>query len=264
MRRAVVLLLLVAACGGCQSFVGIEDAQQHLPRLDGAYLVAISRARPSDPGTIDTIRMQGTGTLDVDNRSLSLAMSILPFGGGTPLMFGIDDWNRPFWITPKVQVVRAEKTQAAVGLLHVFDTDGDSGGIAYGVGTFGDADNAATIGAGMAYADDHRGHGLTAGTAERAGIVGPDGWNRLVDDAKEVTDHLRKVHPGLPVVLLGHSMGSFIAQDYIRRHGEGLIGAVLTGTAGLTDITSVRKNRLVIGWNAVAGLNGTDLNRYGP
>jgi hypothetical protein len=88
-------------------------------------------------------------------------------GGGTPLMFGIDDWNRPFWVTPKVQVLRAEKTQAAVGLLHVFDTDGDSGGIAYGVGTFGDTDNAATIGAGMAYAGDDRGWVVMGGAEGR-------------------------------------------------------------------------------------------------
>ena len=78
-------------------------------------------------------------------------------GGGTPLLFGIDEWNRPFWVTPKVQVVRTPRAQAAVGLLHVFDTDGDSGGIAYGVGTFGDNDNALTAGAGLAYAGDDRG-----------------------------------------------------------------------------------------------------------
>ena len=35
-------------------------------------------------------------------------------------------------------------------------------------------------------------------------------------------------------------------------------------TYGSTDITSVRKTTLVIGWNAVAGLKGTLLNRYGP
>jgi hypothetical protein len=88
-------------------------------------------------------------------------------GGGTPLMFGIDEWNRPFWVTPKVQVVRADKAQAAVGLLHVFDTDGDSGGIAYSVGTFGDTDNAATIGAGMAYAGDERGWVVMGGAEGR-------------------------------------------------------------------------------------------------
>jgi hypothetical protein len=79
-------------------------------------------------------------------------------GGGTPLVFGIEDFDRPFWVTPKYRVIRAEKVQASVGVLHVFDTsEGDSAGIAYGVGTFGTSDNAITAGAGVAYSGDSRG-----------------------------------------------------------------------------------------------------------
>ena len=88
-------------------------------------------------------------------------------GGGTPLLFGIDDWNRPFWVTPKFQVLNAPQAQAAVGLLHVFDTDGDNGGIAYGVGTFGNSDNAGTVGAGMMYAGDERGWIVMGGAEGR-------------------------------------------------------------------------------------------------
>ena len=79
-------------------------------------------------------------------------------GGGTPLLFGIEDFDRPFWITPKYRVLNTGKAQAAVGILHVFDTsEGDSAGIAYGVGTFGSSDNAVTVGAGVAYSGDSRG-----------------------------------------------------------------------------------------------------------
>lgn len=79
-------------------------------------------------------------------------------GGGTPLIFGIEDFDRPFWITPKYRVLNTEKVQAAVGVLHVFDTSqGDSAGIAYGVGTFGSSDNAITVGGGVAYSGDSRG-----------------------------------------------------------------------------------------------------------
>jgi alpha-beta hydrolase superfamily lysophospholipase len=82
------------------------------------------------------------------------------------------------------------------------------------------------------YADDHRGHGRTAGSLERAGLGGVDAWNGMVRDAKELTDLISARHPGLPVVLFGHSMGSFIAQDYLPLWGEGLTGAVLCGTTG--------------------------------
>ena len=58
----------------------------------------------------------------------------------------------------RYRVIKTEKVQAAVGVLHVFDTsDGDSAGIGYGVGTFGSSDNAITAGAGIAYAGDSRG-----------------------------------------------------------------------------------------------------------
>ena len=85
MRLALASLGLLAGAAGCQAFVGIEDAQQHLPRLDGNYLVAIERPRPSNASVIDVIRMQGTASLDSESRTLNLAMSILPFGGGTQL-----------------------------------------------------------------------------------------------------------------------------------------------------------------------------------
>jgi hypothetical protein len=89
-------------------------------------------------------------------------------GGGTPLLFGIDDWNRPFWLTPKLQVLETGPAQAAIGLLHVFDTDGDSAGIAYGVGTFGNQDNAFTTGAGLMYSGDDRGGIVMFGAEGRA------------------------------------------------------------------------------------------------
>jgi hypothetical protein len=88
-------------------------------------------------------------------------------GGGTPLIFGFDDFERPFWFTPKVQVVNTANAQGAVGLLHVFDLDGDSAGIAYGVGTFGNTDNAFTGGAGMTYAGDSRGWIVMGGAEGR-------------------------------------------------------------------------------------------------
>jgi hypothetical protein len=73
-------------------------------------------------------------------------------GGGTPLLFGFEDFERPFWLTPKVQVLDTPNVQGAVGLLHVF-ASGNNAGIAYGVATLGNSDNAFTGGAGMTYAD---------------------------------------------------------------------------------------------------------------
>ncbi len=81
--------------------------------------------------------------------------------------------------------------------------------------------------------DDHRGHGRTAEDRAELGFFGSrDGWKHMVRDEKVLTDLLREEHPGVPVVLLGHSMGSFIARAYLAEYGEGLAGAVIMGTAG--------------------------------
>jgi alpha-beta hydrolase superfamily lysophospholipase len=86
----------------------------------------------------------------------------------------------------------------------------------------------------VVYADDHRGHWKTAGSMEEAGICGPDGWNGMVRDAKQLTDIIRENHPDLPVFLFGHSMGSMMAQQYIQNWGGDLAGAILSGSTGLS------------------------------
>ncbi len=82
------------------------------------------------------------------------------------------------------------------------------------------------------YANDHRGHGETARSEAELGILGEDGWNRCVQDLRELNDLIARRHPGVPRVLLGHSMGSFLAQQYLVLHGESLAGAVLSGSTG--------------------------------
>jgi hypothetical protein len=77
-------------------------------------------------------------------------------GGGTPLFFA-SDVDRPFWVTPKFQVLKGERTNASMGVMHFFNVDdGRGAGIAYGVVTHGGVDDAFTIGAGYAYSSDRR------------------------------------------------------------------------------------------------------------
>jgi alpha-beta hydrolase superfamily lysophospholipase len=84
----------------------------------------------------------------------------------------------------------------------------------------------------VVYASDHRGHGKTAKTLDKAGIAGPDAWNGILRDMHQLTQIIRKENPGLPVFFFGHSMGSLIAQQYIQNWGGELKGAILTGTFG--------------------------------
>ncbi|RBY87812.1 alpha/beta fold hydrolase [Blastococcus sp. TF02A-30] len=79
---------------------------------------------------------------------------------------------------------------------------------------------------------DHRGHGATAREGQW-GALGPGGWDELVRDIGRLSDRVRTELPDLPLVLLGHSMGSFAAQQHVLDHSEDLAGLVLTGTAAL-------------------------------
>jgi alpha-beta hydrolase superfamily lysophospholipase len=77
--------------------------------------------------------------------------------------------------------------------------------------------------------NDHAGHGPHAAThgyfAER------DGWDCLLRDMKSLMDETAAAYAGLPVFLMGHSMGSFLARSYVTRYA-GLSGCVLSGTMG--------------------------------
>lgn len=81
------------------------------------------------------------------------------------------------------------------------------------------------------YATDHRGHGRTRLRSGALGDAGPDAWNRMVTDEIQLSRLIGQDHPGKPLILFGHSLGSFIAQDYITRQGGQLDGLVLSGTA---------------------------------
>lgn len=83
------------------------------------------------------------------------------------------------------------------------------------------------------YASDHRGHGKTAGSEEKLGHFSDnDGWNKVVNDLKQVSKHIKEKHPDLPFYILGHSMGSFLVRDYLIKPPFKLNGVILSGTAG--------------------------------
>lgn len=82
----------------------------------------------------------------------------------------------------------------------------------------------------VVYAQDHRGHGANVGSGE-PGDLGEGGWQGLVDDIGLLSAIVRAEHPDVPLILLGHSMGSFAVQQYLLDHSSDVDGVVLTGTA---------------------------------
>jgi alpha-beta hydrolase superfamily lysophospholipase len=98
---------------------------------------------------------------------------------------------------------------------------------------------ALTVHGWVVYASDHRGHGRTAvgldgtGPAEALGDFGPDGWNGLVDDLVRLGQRIALDVPDQPHLLLGHSMGSFAAQQLVLDHSRNIDGLILSGTTAV-------------------------------
>jgi alpha-beta hydrolase superfamily lysophospholipase len=82
---------------------------------------------------------------------------------------------------------------------------------------------------GMAtYAHDHRGHGGTKASGAPLGTFGrDDGVARVIADVAAIHDRIAKDHPGVPVIVLGHSMGGLIAMNFVLKHSDRVAGAAI-------------------------------------
>ena len=79
--------------------------------------------------------------------------------------------------------------------------------------------------------NDHLGHGGSIRTkADYGYFAQPDGNRALLDDLHRMTEFAKQRWPGVPYFLLGHSMGSFYARQYLCEWGSELEGAIILGT----------------------------------
>ncbi len=86
-------------------------------------------------------------------------------------------------------------------------------------------------------ANDFLGHGKSVGGYEDVGFFAPqNGWRCIIRDMKSLTDIVSAKFKNLPVILIGHSMGSFAAREYLTWYGEALAGCILVGTSDGFDV----------------------------
>ena len=78
---------------------------------------------------------------------------------------------------------------------------------------------------------DHLGHGNTAAPDNKFGwFAGHDGWTLVTADVRSLRVQMGEQFPGLPYILLGHSMGSFLTRTYLCRYPGTVDAAILSGT----------------------------------
>lgn len=88
----------------------------------------------------------------------------------------------------------------------------------------------------VVYAYDHRGHGLSKLDGRDLGDLGPNGWQSLVAEIGVIVERAVRAHPDLPLVILGHSMGSFATQQYLLASSDVPDAVILSGTAALDGL----------------------------
>lgn len=100
---------------------------------------------------------------------------------------------------------------------------------------------------------DHPGHGRSAGEGGLGFFAEQDGGRLLIDNQYKFNKIIQKELPGCPIVLLGHSMGSFVARLFAAKYPAALSGLILSGTG--------RGNPML---DAAIALAGRSIRRHGP
>jgi alpha-beta hydrolase superfamily lysophospholipase len=94
----------------------------------------------------------------------------------------------------------------------------------------------------VVYGNDHRGHGLTAKPSESFGDFGPGGFDQLVEDMVSLRVIAKKEHSDKPYILLGHSLGSFAAQQFVFDHSHSIDGMALSGSGALDGLARLAQS----------------------
>ena len=84
----------------------------------------------------------------------------------------------------------------------------------------------------IVFANDHRGHGLTAGKYGNTGyFADKNGWSIVTDNVFQLSEIIKKEYPCIPLFIFGHSMGSLIVRSFISVHPNAIDGIILSGTS---------------------------------
>jgi alpha-beta hydrolase superfamily lysophospholipase len=90
--------------------------------------------------------------------------------------------------------------------------------------------------------NDHLGHGTTVATPDDYGYFAEKGgYEYVIDDVNRMNAFLHSAYPNVPIILLGHSMGSFVARLYAEKYPESIDALIIHGTAGPNPILPLGK-----------------------
>lgn len=106
----------------------------------------------------------------------------------------------------------------------------------------------------IAVGTDHLGHGKSIESEEQTGFFAYDnGWDYVVRDEEVLRLAMHENYPELPIIVFGHSMGSFITRTLLIRYPDAFNAAIISGTG---NQSAVLVNGGLFMGNLVTGLKG--------
>jgi len=94
----------------------------------------------------------------------------------------------------------------------------------------------------LVYGNDIASHGKSIVAGMPKGYFGEkNGWDAIVQDMRTMRDLVKKDFPAIPFILMGHSMGSFLARTYAGRNGDDYEAFIFSGTAGPNPVLAIGK-----------------------
>jgi alpha-beta hydrolase superfamily lysophospholipase len=139
-----------------------------------------------------------------------------------PFLFTADDWAQLFvhrWLPDD-----EDDTKAVIHIAH---------GLAEHGGRYERLAKFLTDNGYAVYANDYRGHGRTAQRPDQLGhFADTDGWRRIATDLVQMCAEEKQKYEGLPLILLGHSLGSQLAQQMAYEEGDLFDAIAMSGPNG--------------------------------
>ncbi len=100
------------------------------------------------------------------------------------------------------------------------------------------------------FANDHRGHGKTGADTDSLGDFGTAGWGGLVADLVQYAQAIRQDQAQCPLILFGHSMGSFAAQQFVLDNSDLIDGLILSGSSAVDQLAALAASGADVSFDA--------------
>ncbi|MBR4117168.1 MAG: lysophospholipase [Clostridia bacterium] len=92
----------------------------------------------------------------------------------------------------------------------------------------------------VAFGFDNLGHGTTVRDESELGFIAhKDGWKYLVNDCIAFGEAVKEMYPMLPLILMGHSMGSFITRLAVELNPQLYSKFIICGTSGPNPLSKI-------------------------